>query len=146
MRGDGGHTGGMMRGPGRGDGPGPRIGRNFDGGRKFDRRGPGPEFRSRGNRDVVIGDRGVRRWVGPHDGRHWDGRHWRRGGVIIGSGYWGYPWYDDYYYDDDDGGYYVTTADGDEIQRCRERYRSFDEATGTFLGYDGERHVCPYLR
>ena len=25
---------------------------------------------------------------------------------------------------------------------CTNRYRSFDPATGTFLGYDGQRHAC----
>jgi hypothetical protein len=26
---------------------------------------------------------------------------------------------------------------------CASRYRSFDPASGTFLGYDGLRHPCP---
>jgi len=25
---------------------------------------------------------------------------------------------------------------------CRNKYRSFDPASGTFLGYDGRRHFC----
>jgi hypothetical protein len=25
---------------------------------------------------------------------------------------------------------------------CAERYKSFDPASGTFLGYDGQRHPC----
>src|SRR5258707_184719 len=25
---------------------------------------------------------------------------------------------------------------------CAQRYHSYDPATGTFLGYDGQRHVC----
>ena len=25
---------------------------------------------------------------------------------------------------------------------CESRYRSFDPRSGTFLGYDGRRHVC----
>jgi hypothetical protein len=25
---------------------------------------------------------------------------------------------------------------------CAQRYRSFDPASGTFLGYDGRRHPC----
>jgi hypothetical protein len=25
---------------------------------------------------------------------------------------------------------------------CAQRYRSFDPATGTYLGYDGRRHIC----
>jgi hypothetical protein len=31
-------------------------------------------------------------------------------------------------------------------QHCADTYRSFDWDTGTYMGYDGERHVCPYLR
>jgi hypothetical protein len=27
-------------------------------------------------------------------------------------------------------------------QYCASRYRSYDPASGTFLGYDGRRHVC----
>jgi BA14K-like protein len=36
-------------------------------------------------------------------------------------------------------------AGGSDITRCEEAYQSFDPASGTYLGYDGERHVCPYL-
>jgi len=31
----------------------------------------------------------------------------------------------------------------DAIAYCASRYRSFDPASGTFLGYDGLRHPCP---
>ena len=31
-------------------------------------------------------------------------------------------------------------------QRCAGTYRSFDWDSGTYIGYDGERHTCPYLR
>ena len=30
-------------------------------------------------------------------------------------------------------------------QQCADTYRSFDWNSGTYMGYDGERHVCPYL-
>ena len=26
---------------------------------------------------------------------------------------------------------------------CSQRYRSYDPASGTYLGYDGNRHPCP---
>jgi hypothetical protein len=26
---------------------------------------------------------------------------------------------------------------------CAQRYRSYDPATGTYLGFDGQRHPCP---
>ena len=36
-------------------------------------------------------------------------------------------------------------APGDQgaIADCAARFRSYDPATGTFLGYDGRRHPCP---
>ncbi len=40
---------------------------------------------------------------------------------------------------------YRRSGDG-AFQRCADTYRSFDARSGTYLGYDGERHVCPYLR
>ena len=30
-------------------------------------------------------------------------------------------------------------------QQCADTYRSFDWDSGTYMGYDGHRHVCPYL-
>ena len=38
-----------------------------------------------------------------------------------------------------------SRASGGDIDRCEESYQSFDRSSGTYLGYDGERHVCPYL-
>jgi hypothetical protein len=32
---------------------------------------------------------------------------------------------------------------GDAAAYCSQRYRSYDPASGTFLGYDGLRHPCP---
>jgi BA14K-like protein len=29
------------------------------------------------------------------------------------------------------------------VDYCAQRYRSFDPATGTYLGFDGQRHPCP---
>ena len=31
----------------------------------------------------------------------------------------------------------------DAVAYCMRRYRSYDPASGTFLGYDGLRHPCP---
>jgi hypothetical protein len=30
-----------------------------------------------------------------------------------------------------------------EVAYCASRYRSYDPASGTYLGYDGHRHPCP---
>jgi hypothetical protein len=37
---------------------------------------------------------------------------------------------------------YVVPGDG-AVVYCAQRYRSYDPASGTFLGYDGLRHPCP---
>lgn len=31
----------------------------------------------------------------------------------------------------------------DAVRYCASRYRSYDPATGTFVGYDGRSHPCP---
>ena len=31
----------------------------------------------------------------------------------------------------------------DTVAYCAQRYRSYDVASGTYLGYDGNRHPCP---
>jgi hypothetical protein len=35
----------------------------------------------------------------------------------------------------------VTAAPGNETSNCA-RYRSFDPASGTYVGRDGQRHSC----
>ncbi|MHC2619646.1 hypothetical protein ACVIW2_001678 [Bradyrhizobium huanghuaihaiense] len=93
---------------------------------------------------------------------NWSGRRWHhRGGgfwpgfaagaAIGGLGsyaYYGGGYYDDpYYYGDS---YYdepsvavVPDGGGDSAAYCAQRYRSYDPASGTYLGYDGQRHPCP---
>jgi len=107
------------------------------------------------------------RWNGQ---RAYDGRwnrysqngYWRRGagygagvavGVGVGLGYpyvaGGGPYADDYYEGyaaTDDYGYAAAPEyDGQEVdaQYCAQRFRSYDPASGTYLGYDGLRHPCP---
>ena len=72
------------------------------------------------------------------------------GGAIAGSrgygygayGYapYGYSGYAPGYYDD---GYVAVAPGGGGDGYCMQRYRSYDPASGTFLGYDGLRHPCP---
>jgi len=95
----------------------------------------------------------------------WDGRwrghdfdrdrfHHRRGffpGAVGAFAFYGGPDYYDYgsdYYAPDD--YYdtgpevaVVPGGGGDASYCAQRYRSWDPATGTYLGYDGRRHPCP---
>ena len=37
----------------------------------------------------------------------------------------------------------VCLVDERAVDYCAQRYRSFDPATGTYLGFDGQRHPCP---
>lgn len=78
-------------------------------------------------------------------------------GSALGYGY-GYG-YDPYWYGDDyaysDGGYYdpgyVVSDPGYVVSQtavpdaswCAAHYRSYDPASGTYLGFDGLRHPCP---
>jgi hypothetical protein len=65
--------------------------------------------------------------------------------------YYGPGYNDNTYYDNgyDNGGYYgdgtvaVVPGSGDDVAYCQQRYRSYDPASGTYLGYDGQRHPCP---
>jgi hypothetical protein len=59
------------------------------------------------------------------------------GGLGYGYGYPGYAYND---YDDGYGGGYVVSS-GDDSS-CAQRYRSYDPSSGTYLGYDGQRHSC----
>ncbi|MDX3972042.1 MAG: BA14K family protein [Bradyrhizobium sp.] len=109
------------------------------------------------------GTRGVATAGNWHGGSNWSGRHGyrhRRGGfwpgfatgVAVGGlgsyAYYGsgYGYYDDpYYY----GSYYdepsvaVVQDGGDSAAYCAQRFKSYDPASGTYLGYDGRRHPCP---
>ncbi|MGZ5876330.1 MAG: BA14K family protein [Bradyrhizobium sp.] len=86
------------------------------------------------------------------------------GGAIAGSGPYGYgpgpygysgyaapgyvqPGYVDQGYVDqgdlDDGYAAVVPGGGGGAAYCAQRYRSYDPASGSFLGFDGLRHPCP---
>jgi hypothetical protein len=34
-------------------------------------------------------------------------------------------------------------SNGDSVAYCEQTYRSYDPASGSYLGYDGYRHACP---
>ena len=66
------------------------------------------------------------------------------GGAIVGGAlaapyYYGQP----YYYPPAAYGPDYYQAPGADPSYCVSRYRSYDPATGTYLGYDGVRHPCP---
>jgi hypothetical protein len=87
--------------------------------------------------------------------RGWRGPGWGgvaagfMAGAIIGSamtapyGYYGGPY--PYAYG---GPYYYPAYRGvvadDAVAYCMQRFRSYDPRSGTYLGYDGYRHPCPY--
>jgi hypothetical protein len=59
-------------------------------------------------------------------------------------GYYSYdynPGYYDYSYAAPGG--YAATAPDQDVAYCVQRFRSYDPASGTYLGYDGLRHPCP---
>jgi BA14K-like protein len=70
--------------------------------------------------------------------------------AYAGSNYYDYGpgYYDDTYYDNgyyDDGGTVavVPVQPGGDASWCAQTYRSYDPASGTYLGFDGLRHPCP---
>ena len=96
-------------------------------------------------------------WHGAYGGWHGGGGGWNGG--YGGNGYWGpalglgllgggiiasqYPYSDSGYgygaaYDS-----YPQGGGGDYSAYCANRFRSYDPASGTYLGYDGLRHPCP---
>jgi BA14K-like protein len=40
-------------------------------------------------------------------------------------------------------GYVAAAPGGDAVAYCEQRFRSYDPASGTYLGYDGVHHPCP---
>ena len=129
--GGGGYRGGFAGGPG--------IGTKFGGGPVV---GGGPRFSGGGTRHGYPGH------------RHYPRRGYGYGGfgtgLVIGGalgssyGYYGAP-YGYGYYDD---GYYeeplvAVAPDGDAVEYCKRRFKSYDVRSGTDRGYDGLRHACP---
>jgi BA14K-like protein len=39
--------------------------------------------------------------------------------------------------------YVIPFAGGSDSAYCQQRFRSYDVASGTYLGFDGLRHPCP---
>jgi hypothetical protein len=65
-------------------------------------------------------------------------------GYYGGPGYYDAPgYYDDQYYDN--GPVVVAPAQGsaDAVDYCMQTYGSYDPQSGTYLGLDGLRHLCP---
>lgn len=63
-------------------------------------------------------------------------------GYYGGPGYYAPGYYDDQYYDEG-AAVAVVPEGGDDAGYCAQRFRSYDPASGTYLGNDGYRHPCP---
>jgi hypothetical protein len=82
--------------------------------------------------------------------RHHHGHHWHRSY---------HPGWHHYGYNDNDAGAALAagaivglaagaiaanaSAGSSAVAYCSQRFRSYDPASGTYLGYDGYRHPCP---
>ncbi|MBR0914104.1 BA14K family protein [Bradyrhizobium japonicum] len=132
----GGHGGGGHGGGGGhfGGGGGFHGGGHFGGGRGF--HGGAGHFRAAGGfHGGQFHHAGFR-----HRYRHawaYDGGLGLGGAFALGA-YSGWPYYGGY-----DDGYYGDYDSADGSSYCERKYRSYDPASGTYLGYDGKRHPCP---
>lgn len=67
-------------------------------------------------------------------------------GYGYGGGYYGGPGYavdPGYGYAAPAPAYAAPVQTGDASAYCAQRFKSYDPASGTYLGYDGARHPCP---
>jgi hypothetical protein len=102
-------------------------------------------MRAPGFAGAVNGRRFTNAFPGAPDGRFHRFHHEPRFafGVGVGAPYYdGYPYGDSFaYYGDDQ--VVVNENGASDPAYCMQRYRSYDPASGTYLGYDGLRHPCP---
>ena len=109
--------------------------------RGYANRGPGLASRGYANR----GGYGGRYYGGGYGG----GWSYYGGGFAAGAilgGLLAAPYYDGYGYDgygDVDAYAYEAPVDDSAVAYCVQRFRSYDPASGTYLGNDGYRHPCP---
>jgi hypothetical protein len=67
-------------------------------------------------------------------------------GAAASGPYYGYGYGPNYYgydYGYTPGAVVVEGSGGGAEAYCEQRFRSYDPASGTYLGYDGLRHPCP---
>jgi hypothetical protein len=65
------------------------------------------------------------------------------GGNYDGPGYEYRPGYhDDSYANTGDQGFALDQWPIGDANNCAQRYRSYDPASGTYIGVDGQRHLC----
>lgn len=109
---------------------------------------------------VPSADARSKEWRGDWNG---GGKHWRGGGRHHrGSGCWNCGWNGGWWgpafgfgaglvigsllvqprYYAAPRAYYVTPAPVNRIAYCKAKFRSYNVATRTYLGFDGRRHYC----
>jgi BA14K-like protein len=92
--------------------------------------------------------RGHGGWGGGWRGHGWGGpaAGFAAGAILGGAVAASRPWYG-YDYDYAPGYSYGYDpgypGPGGDVAYCAQRFRSYDPASGTYLGYDGLRHPCP---
>jgi len=65
-------------------------------------------------------------------------------GALLGSALASRPYYDYGYYGPPAYAYEPGPGYPDDAEAyCEAHFRSYDPASGTYLGYDGRRHTCP---
>ena len=78
---------------------------------------------------------GYRGWYGPGIGF--------ATGLAIGGAYAAPYYYGPPVYYRTPGVVYDAPENGNSVAYCMQRFKSYDPASGTYLGYDGRRHPCP---
>ena len=97
---------------------------------------------------ALIGIATVAAVTSPAEARRWRHHHHHGygsaaggffAGALLGSAltapryyYGGSPYYGAY-----------ASSPGGSVEYCMQRFRSYDPRSGTYLGYDGNRHPCP---
>ena len=111
--------------------------------------GPGLASRGYAYRGAGIAPRG-NTYRGGYGGRYYGGGYgggwgYYGGGLAAGAilgGLLAAPYYDGYGYNGYGYGY-EAPVDDSAVAYCVQRFRSYDPASGTYLGNDGYRHPCP---
>jgi len=62
---------------------------------------------------------------------------------VPASAQWWWPYYGTYNYGYSYPGYYGYAYPGANQAWCEAHFRSYNPATGMYLGYDGAYHTCP---
>jgi hypothetical protein len=85
-----------------------------------------------------------------HHGHIWHGGGWGAGaagfaaGALIGGALASRPYYGPGYYNEPSYAYVPAPGYGPgAVAYCVRRFKSYDPASGTYLGNDGYRHPCP---